>query len=67
MIKCAECGHKLYKETKYMNWLKLMNFIHFLRMENYIEEETEEEMTNALMNFKYYIDEDLQADLDHKS
>ena len=54
MQRCTECGHQLYKETKYMNWLSLMNFINFLQMENYIEQETAEDMRDNLMDFKEY-------------
>jgi hypothetical protein len=62
MIRCSECDHKLYKENKYMNWLSLMNFVDFLLLEEYINKETAESMTDRLMDFKEYaLDE---SDLD---
>ena len=60
MRYCESCGGKTYEETKYMNWLTLMNFINFLYYENYIEETTKEAMTIALMDFKPYAFEDAE-------
>jgi len=54
MQRCSDCGHKMYKETKYMSWLSLMNFVNFLETECYIETQTAEEMRDHLMDFKIY-------------
>jgi len=54
MIMCDICGKDAYKETKYMHWLTLMNFINFLYSENYINIETKEEMSRCLMSLKSY-------------
>jgi hypothetical protein len=52
MIRCTECKSKLIKETAYVDWLKLFNFIEFLYLETYIEGKTYEEMLNSLMTLK---------------
>lgn len=54
MLKCSECGHKLFEETKYMSWLSLINLAEHLWMEGIIELETKEYMQDKLMDFKGY-------------
>lgn len=58
MIRCTECGHRLYKETAYTSWLSLFNFIDFLQLEENITKETYETMINNLMDLKKFVVED---------
>lgn len=53
-IRCYECQKLAVPYTKYMHWLKLMNFIEFLFMEGYIEQGTYNEMQNSVMVFKEF-------------
>lgn len=54
MQRCSDCGHKLYKETKYMSWLKVMNFVDCLETEGIIETSTGDSIRDAMMDFKEY-------------
>jgi hypothetical protein len=50
-VRCENCRNDLVLGY-YYQWLKLDCFIDFLRMENYIEAQTHEEMLDCLMAFK---------------
>ena len=52
MIRCSLCKRAIVKSTRYMDWLKLCDFIEFLFNEQYIEEATRESMMDALMTMK---------------
>jgi predicted nucleic-acid-binding protein len=55
LIKCTDCGHKLYKETAYTSWLSLFNFIEFLASEENISAETYSSMIDRLMDLKQFV------------
>jgi len=57
-IRCSECKKPIVEVTKYMDWLCLMNFLEFLYNENQIEEATYLIMTDRLMTFKMYCDDE---------
>lgn len=61
MIKCSECKKDIIKETKYMDWLKLVSFLEFLYYEDYIEEETYKMMMDKLLTFKPYASEEFDS------
>ncbi len=52
MIRCSECKKNIVKETKYMDWLALNNFMEFLYNEHYIEEVTYLDMVDKLQTLK---------------
>lgn len=62
-IRCYECQKPVVEETKYMNWLRLMNFNDFLYSEGYIELSTYEDMQNCIMTFKEFAIEDNSKEL----
>jgi len=53
-MRCAECKKNIINETKYQDWLSLMNFLEFLFHEEYINETTYEIMVDRLMTFKMF-------------
>jgi len=63
MIRCSDCGKQAYRETKYMKWLSLMNFIDFLETEGYVEIQTSENMRDNLMAFKIYALDESEAEM----
>jgi hypothetical protein len=55
MLRCDECGrrfHANFPEFAWNDWLKLLDFMDFLRTEESITEATWETMTSALMSFR---------------
>lgn len=58
MIRCDECKKHIIGITKYTDWLSLMNFMQFLFMEDYIEEATYKDMTDKLMTFKRFCEDE---------
>lgn len=53
-------------EQEYIDWLKLMHFMEFLRSEDIVTNETYQDMTDALMTLKTFAVEekcDLVADI----
>jgi len=57
MLRCSECKKNIIKDTKYMDWLSLYNFLEFLFNEKYIEEVTYSSMVDRLMTFKMYCED----------
>lgn len=43
----------MIRESTYIKWLNLFNFIRFLYLEKYIEQETYKEMQDNLMGIKW--------------
>ena len=58
MLRCSECQKSIIPETKYAAWLSLINTIEFLLLEKYIEPELAEQMTDNLMKFKMFVEDD---------
>jgi hypothetical protein len=54
MIRCDECKKTIVPITKYQDWVKVVNFIDLLYMEKYIEQETRDEMLDAMMSLKAF-------------
>lgn len=46
------------KASLYLKWITLYNFVSFLRMEKYIEDDTCELMQDHLLSLKFLVDED---------
>jgi len=53
-MKCEICKSSIINETKYQDWLSLMNFLEFLFYEEYIEKNTYEIMVDRLMTLKVF-------------
>jgi hypothetical protein len=53
-MRCEICKKSIVNETKYQDWLSLMNFLEFLFHEGYIEEGTYEIMVDRLMTLKVF-------------
>jgi len=56
-MRCPECKKNIIEDVKWNDWLELMHFVMFLRMEESISEATYEEMTDKLMTFKMFASE----------
>jgi len=56
-IRCDECKKYIVDQTKYMDWLSLVNFMEFLLSEDYIEKATYDSMMDRLMTFKRFCDD----------
>ena len=54
MQRCSDCGHKMYNETKYMSWLRVINIVDCLETEGIIEPSTGDTIRDAMMDFKVY-------------
>lgn len=52
MIRCSECKKNIIDRTKYQEWLELMNFFHFLHLQEDISLATRDRMVDILMTFK---------------
>jgi len=57
MVRCSKCKRAIISETKYQDWLGLMNFIEFLYGEGSITEYTYKSMSDKLMTFKRFADD----------
>ena len=53
-MRCEVCNKDIVLDTKYQNWLLIMNFFEFLFHEEYINESTYELMVDRLMTFKQF-------------
>lgn len=58
MIRCSQCKKDIIEETKYQDWLALMNFLEFLLSEEYIGQQLHDSMQDKLMTFKRYTTDD---------
>jgi hypothetical protein len=57
-IRCSECKKPIVEMTKYQHWLAIFNFLNFLFMENYIEQDTRDSMLDSLMTLQAFAFED---------
>ena len=53
-MNCPNCNEEILGDLKWDNWIKIMNFIHCLELEEAINSRTAEAMSNAMMSFKKY-------------
>ena len=54
MLRCSKCQKDCIDETKYINWLSLINYVEFLYNEEQITEKTYRKMSDILMVFKEF-------------
>lgn len=52
ITRCENCSEEILKDLKWGNWLKMMNFIHFLELDGSITSELASEMRDCMMSFK---------------
>ena len=57
-MKCEICKKHIINETKYQDWLGLMNFLEFLFNEECITNTTYEAMVDRLMTLKTFAFDD---------
>lgn len=53
-MRCPSCDKSVLGELKWDNWIKVVNFIRCLELEENITQATAHEMTESMMSFKLY-------------
>jgi hypothetical protein len=56
-VKCSECGGNIIKELTWDKWKKVVNFLEFLNLQEQISDATLEELTDCMMSFKQYAED----------
>jgi hypothetical protein len=51
-MRCPNCDKNVLSDLRWDNWIKVVNFIHCLELEQSITSATAEEMINSMMSFK---------------
>lgn len=57
MLRCSSCQKTIYKDTAWLNWITVFNFIDHLYNEEEITQATHENITNCLLGLKCFVDE----------
>ena len=70
-MRCPECNKDVLGDLKWDNWIKVVNFIRCLELEENITPATAAEMSDCMMSFKTFAmsdrNEEATADLDYYS
>ena len=53
-MRCPSCDKSILSELRWDNWIKVVNFIRCLELEENITPATANEMTESMMSFKLY-------------
>jgi len=67
MRRCPNCDSAILSDTRWDNWIKVMNFIECLQLEESISAATAASMSDAMMSFKRYAMEDMPDDDEKKN
>lgn len=53
-MRCPICDREILDFLKYDNWIKVVNFLEFLKTEDQITEQTYQIMVECMLSFKEY-------------
>jgi len=53
-MRCPICDREILDFLKYDNWIKVVNFLEFLKTEDQITEQTYQIMVECMSSFKEY-------------